>query len=67
MLLLTEAFRHAKAIATLGEGSAALTAAGIPQDAPGIVASDDAEALVTELSGLLAAHRVWDRFPAQTA
>lgn len=62
-LLLTEAFRHAKAIASLGAGTAALTAAGIPQDAPGIVAGDNAEALVTELAALLAAHRVWDRFP----
>ncbi len=59
-LLLTEAFRHAKAIAILGAGEAALNAAHIPQDAAGIVFGEDAEALVTEVSGLLAAHRVWE-------
>ncbi|MDQ0000869.1 catalase, partial [Pseudarthrobacter sulfonivorans] len=67
VLLLTEAFRHAKAIGSLHAGSAALTAAGIPQDAPGIVSEEDAEALVTALTGLLAAHRVWERFPAAPA
>lgn len=63
-LLLTEAFRHAKAIASIDTGEAALNSAGIPQDAPGIGSGADAEAVVAELSGLLAAHRVWDRFPA---
>jgi catalase len=63
-LLVTEAFRHAKAIAVMGSGESALNAAGIPQGAPGIVSGDDAEALVAELRGLLAAHRVWERFPA---
>jgi catalase len=67
VLLLTEAFRHAKAIASLDRGSAALTAAGIPQDAPGIVSGKEVEALIKELAGLLAAHRVWERFPAASA
>ena len=66
-LLLTEAFRHAKAIGFLGGGSAALRAAGIPHDGPGIASGGNGEALVRELTGLLAAHRVWERLPATSA
>jgi catalase len=47
--------------------TAALTAAGIPQDAPGIVSGKEVEALIKELAGLLTAHRVWERFPAASA
>jgi catalase len=67
VLLLTEAFRHAKAIASLDSAAPALAAAGIPQDAPGIVSGNDVGALVKELTGLMAAHRVWERFPAASA
>ncbi|MFJ6347720.1 catalase [Pseudarthrobacter oxydans] len=67
VLLLTEAYRHAKAIGTWNSGTEALAAAGIPQDTPGIVSADDAESLVSELTALLAAHRVWERFPASAA
>jgi len=64
VLLLTEAYRHAKAIGTWDSGAEALAAAGIPQETPGIVSAGDAESLVSELTALLAAHRVWERFPA---
>ena len=67
VLLLTEAYRHAKAIGTWNSGAEALAAAGIPRDTPGIVSADDAESLVSELTALLAAHRVWERFPASAA
>ncbi len=67
VLLLTEAFRHSKAIASLGSASGALAAAGIPESAPGIVSGKDAAALVGQVTELLAAHRVWERFPAVSA
>jgi catalase len=65
-LLLTEAFRHAKAIAGLDGSEAVLTAAGIPTEAPGVVLGD-VPAVMEELTTLLAAHRVWERFPAASA
>ncbi|MDN3480682.1 catalase [Arthrobacter sp. APC 3897] len=60
-MLLAEAFRHAKAIGALGDGSV-LMAAGVPVDAPGVVVGTPAEA-TAGVSGLLASHRVWERFP----
>ncbi|MFF8773566.1 catalase [Kitasatospora sp. NPDC015120] len=63
VLLLTEAWRHAKAIGGWGGAERALAEAGIPAGAPGIVLGDDGEAVLDGLLGLLAAHRVWDRFP----
>ena len=64
MLLLSEAFRHAKALGVWGEDSATLEAAGITQGAAGVVSSDTADELVPQLAELLASHRVWERFPA---
>ena len=63
-LMLAEAWRHAKAIGAWGDGEQALRAAGIAADAPGIVVADDGEAVLNEITGLLATHRVWQRFPA---
>ncbi|MDQ0259018.1 catalase [Sinomonas atrocyanea] len=65
-LLLTEAFRHAKAIAGLDGAEPVLTAAGIRAGAPGVVVGD-VPAVMEELTTLLAAHRVWERFPAASA
>jgi len=64
-LLLTEAFRHAKAIAAWGSGVSALQAAGIPDDGTGVVVGDAPDAVVRPVQELLAAHRVWERFPAE--
>jgi catalase len=64
VLMLSEAFRHAKALGVWGQDSAALDAAGIPPGAAGIVSADGAEELVAQLAKLLANHRVWERFPA---
>ncbi|MCF3141107.1 catalase [Paenarthrobacter sp. AR 02] len=64
VLLLTEAFRHAKAIAAWGTGATALEAAGIPADGTGVVVGDAPDAVLTPVQELLAAHRVWERFPA---
>jgi catalase len=64
-MLLGEMYRHCKAIAYLAAAEGALAAAGIEEDAPGVVAADDAAAGVAALADLLGTHRVWDRFPAQ--
>ncbi|UPO76469.1 catalase [Arthrobacter sp. Helios] len=62
-ILLTEAYRHSKALAAWGPGAAVLAASGIPGDAPGIVSASPAQ-IVPALTELLAQHRVWERFPA---
>jgi catalase len=63
-LMLSEAYRHAKAIGAWGSGSDVLAAAGIPAEAPGISAGDAGAPVAAGISSLLAAHRAWDRFPA---
>jgi catalase len=62
LLMLAEAYRHAKPIAVLDGGQQALPAAGIPEQAPGVLVGKDATA-PTATVGLLGQHRVWDRFP----
>ncbi len=64
-LLLDEAFRHGKAIGGWKGAEAALEAAGVPADAPGVVVGDSGTGTPAEIIGLLGAHRVWERFPAQ--
>jgi catalase len=63
-LLLAEAYRHGKAIGAAKGGETALEAAGIPLDAPGVIAGDGATTVLQQLTRLLGSHRVWDRFPA---
>jgi catalase len=63
-LLLEETFRHAKVIGAWGTGVQALGNAGLAGDDVGVVAGDDASAVLTEVLDLLAGHRVWDRFLA---
>ena len=67
VLLLSEAFRHAKAIGAWGSGSAGVDAASIPDDAAGVVLGDSAGQVVPLIQELLAAHRAWERFPAASA
>ena len=67
VLLLSEAFRHAKAIGAWGSGSAGVDAASIPDDAAGVVRGDTAEQVVPQIQELLASHRAWERFPAATS
>lgn len=64
ILLLSESFRHAKAIGAWGAGAAVVDAASIPQDAPGLAFGDGPADVVPLLQELLAAHRAWQRFPA---
>ncbi|MFC9583631.1 catalase [Streptomyces yangpuensis] len=65
LTLLTEAYRHGKALAGWDGAEALFEAAGISVGEPGVIISDGAQAL-PQLLELLAAHRVWERFPAAT-
>ena len=64
LLMLAEAFRHAKPLAGWADAERALTAAGIDTSAPGVLVADSGDAALEEVVRLLARHRVWDRFPA---
>jgi catalase len=59
MVLLQEAFRHAKPIGVWGKGEQTLANAGIDVKAPGILLDPDADTVAAALG----AHRVWDRVP----
>lgn len=64
VLLLSEMFRHAKAIGGWGPAVTCLDGASIPPDAAGIALGDGPDDVVAQLTELLAAHRAWERFPA---
>jgi catalase len=66
-LLLQECFRHAKAIGAWGAGSDVLAAAGISNDARGIVVADGPADALSALQELMGHHRVWERFEAALA
>ena len=62
VVLLQEAFRHCKAVGAWGDGTAALTAAGIDLDGPGVLIADSVDKAFTEaLEGAVGLHRVWER------
>jgi catalase len=61
-LLLSEAFRHGKAIGAWAGGDAALEAVGIPVDAPGIVVGHNGTSVLEQLQELMSKHRAWERF-----
>ncbi len=61
-LLIEECWRHAKAIGAWSDGVEALRLVGCDENAPGIVVTDDAVGVFTELAALAGAHRVWQRF-----
>jgi len=64
-LMLAEAFRHAKALGGWGNAEEALTLAGCPSEAPGIVLADDPSAVLDQVVQLLGTHRVWERFDSR--
>ncbi|MGW6441716.1 catalase [Lentzea sp. NPDC055074] len=64
-LMLQECFRHAKAIGAWGTGRATVEAAGCA--GPGVVLDDDPSKVLADVTTLLGAHRVWDRFPPAIA
>ncbi|MBA2951740.1 hypothetical protein [Streptomyces himalayensis] len=41
-----------------------MLAAGIPVQAPGVMVGEDSSGALQQVIGLLAKHRVWERFPA---
>jgi catalase len=67
-VLLQEAFRHCKAVAAWGDGTAILEAAGITADAPGVVTGPTAgKSFTDQLAAAVGLHRAWDRAPAVMA
>jgi catalase len=66
-LLLSEAYRHAKAIGAWGAADVALAAAGCDGSAPGVVVGEGPDQVLAEVVSLLAEHRVWHRFPPASA
>ena len=64
-LLVTEAFRHAKAIAAVGPGVRTLESLGIDLGEPGVVTGEPAAA-AKDLLACMAAHRSWDRLPVSS-
>ena len=64
LLLVQEAYRHAKVVGAWGGGVDALRAAGCDADDLGVVTGDEAGDVLEETLRLLGAHRVWERFPA---
>jgi catalase len=63
LLLIDEAWRHAKAIGAWGDGAALIEQTGAA-GTPGVVTAGDGLSAFTAVRELLADHRVWDRFPA---
>ncbi|MFG3498865.1 catalase [Streptomyces sp. NPDC047928] len=64
LLMVSEAYRHAKAIGCWAGADTVLDAAGVPAGAPGVIRAGTGEEALTDVLGLLGRHRVWDRFPA---
>ncbi|MEI7031725.1 catalase [Streptomyces pratensis] len=63
LLLLSEAYRHGKAVGGWGEVAAVLQAAGASPGGPGVVTGADSTTVLDQVVDLLGEHRVWDRFP----
>ncbi|WP_422752586.1 catalase [Micromonospora sp. WMMD708] len=63
LLLVQECWRHAKVIGGWGAGVRVLELAGVA-GATGVVTGDSPTGVLADAQALLAAHRVWDRFPA---
>ncbi|KJY27597.1 catalase, partial [Streptomyces sp. NRRL S-444] len=64
LLLLTEAYRHGKAIGGWNGAERLLETAGITAAEPGIAVADTATGVLAALTTALGEHRAWDRFPA---
>ncbi|MFG3300474.1 catalase [Micromonospora chersina] len=66
LLLVEEAWRHAKAIGAWGAGADVLRQAGVA-GSPGVVTGDSGGEVFGAVQQLMSAHRVWERFPASVA
>jgi catalase len=62
LLMLTEAYRHGKALGAWGEGAAALEAAGFPEGPAGVVFGEAGPTVLRAVTRLLGGHRAWGRF-----
>ncbi|MET8291924.1 catalase [Streptomyces sp. NPDC005132] len=62
LLMVTEAYRHGKAIGAWGQGVGALEAAGLPEGSAGVVIGERASAVLEDVARLLEGHRAWSRF-----
>ncbi|MER5646377.1 catalase [Streptosporangium sp. NPDC002524] len=76
LLMLAEAFRHAKPLGGWGDAGRALGAAGIDTSAPGVLVTGDdgdgdgnggGDRALEGIVRLLGQHRVWERFPPAVA
>ncbi|MEU9827831.1 catalase [Micromonospora chersina] len=66
LLLVEEAWRHAKAIGAWGPGADVLRQAGVA-GSPGVVTGDSGGEVFGAVQQLMSAHRVWERFPASVS
>ncbi|AGZ42949.1 catalase [Actinoplanes friuliensis] len=66
LMMIDEAWRHAKAIGAWGDGAAVLQRAGVA-GTPGVVAGESGADTFAAVQELLGSHRVWQRFPASVA
>ncbi len=64
VLLLEEAYRHAKVIGAWGRGVEVLDAVGCGSG-PGVLRADSAAEVLEQVREPMAHHRVWERFPAR--
>ncbi|GAB2963833.1 catalase CatB [Streptomyces pseudoechinosporeus] len=62
LLMLSEAYRHGKAIGGWAGAETALDAAGVPAGAPGVVTANSGTSALEQITRLLGEHRVWERF-----
>ncbi|MEV8531397.1 catalase [Streptomyces sp. NPDC051211] len=63
VLLLTEAYRHGKALGGWNGADRLLGVVGVGADGPGIALGEDGTTVVGAVAAALAEHRAWDRFP----
>ncbi|MFG2526579.1 catalase [Streptomyces sp. NPDC048516] len=62
LLMLSEAYRHGKALGGWAGAEEAFQAAGVPTAAPGVALGRDGLATLHQITQLLGRHRVWERF-----
>lgn len=62
-LMVEECWRHAKVIGAWGAGTELLEQLGVART-PGVVTGEAPTDVLTEVQGLMAQHRAWERFPA---